>query len=75
MREEEAKTKWCPHVRIDGCEEVQNSYNRYSAPGGYLIPDQSKCIASDCALWVWDKPPILDGEPMSNPVGHCGLIK
>ena len=38
MTEEEARTKWCPHVRFPDAGNRSEYYN-------------SKCIASDCMMW------------------------
>lgn len=50
MIEQEAKTKWCPQVRMDGCEEVQNSFNRVHTSDGSGL-SQALCVASDCMMW------------------------
>ena len=62
MTEDEAKTKWCPHIRnIDPDSEgaVGNKYNN-------TIEDAHRCIASDCMYGCDDNGKWL---------GHCGLIK
>lgn len=58
MTEEEARTKWCPFVRLRFNEEV--SYNRLHALADFRpFPEGTSCIASDCAMW--------------DPEGRCGL--
>lgn len=71
MKEEEAKTKWCPMVRnYDTAFDMGSSTNRYEGK----IESEHKCIASDCMMWVWDKP--IQGHPKdTEKYGHCGLIK
>ena len=87
MLEEEAKTKWCPHVRAVLSVFEDNgdvtvpldapAYNR--AANGKKDPELininiAKCIASNCMMWVWDLPPKFEGRKMDNPAGHCGLV-
>lgn len=64
MTEEEAKTKWCPHVRVIGIDEEGpgNSWNCEE-----VKPMGSSCIASGCMAWRWINP---DSE---TPDGYCGL--
>jgi len=75
LTEEEAKTKWCPHKRVDSYEGNSN-YNTH-ADGD--LPDESKCIASDCMMWRWDEASDRDengnliGGTNYNTEGHCGL--
>lgn len=67
MTEDEARKKWCPHVRFGneaGC-------NRNTAPegsGGAL----TNCIASECMAWRWA---WVSGWPdhFSVTHGYCGL--
>ena len=80
MTEDEAKTKWCPHVRISDCG-ADNSVasNRNMMDGaGYC------CIASDCMMWSLDykRMPVVTingsaAEMDTDEVigGHCGLTK
>jgi len=50
MTEDEAKEKWCPHVRLvvgeptlGACNENRPSHTGYN------------CIASGCMMWNWDR--------------------
>ena len=64
MTEDEAKTKWCPHVR-DATEDL-GTYNRWykwvkeMAVGGMQnkktteLDDDCTCIGSECMAWRWD---------------------
>ena len=77
MTEEEAKTKWCPHVRasIDGSPNA--SANKDNSDWDY---SKFKCIASDCMMWRYvDYDYIIPGNvpPSSKGAleGYCGLIK
>jgi hypothetical protein len=72
MTKEEAKTKWCPMVRITTVGG--GSTNRDELMVG-KTGDLVNCIASDCMMWrqlplekwVWDE----DGH--KRPSGYCGL--
>ena len=72
LKEDEAKTKWCPHARFNGDNIAESG-------------DLAKCIGSDCAMWIpykyWE---TTDGRIYDNKVvdegewvegGFCGLIK
>lgn len=65
--EEQAREKWCPHVRIsasDGpCE------GNHAANIGADLNPLGRCIASDCMAWRWDDA----GEHVPVPHGFCGL--
>ena len=72
MTEEMARTKRCPLA--GGYPNVKEA----EVPEHYR---GSRCIASDCALWVSTD---NEGEPRSaidktpviyKPAGHCGLCK
>ena len=63
MTEDEAKTKWCPHMfpAIEG--QKTSGHNCYGDDIGMFHCAASKCIASDCMMWqVTDK-----------AFGYCGL--
>jgi len=92
MREEEAKTKWCPKSMASMLEEctmgvtayVYNRMSPFDSTEG-IIPEECRCIASNCAIWAWDN--VLDNPEsatngMITPIwsksdtsGYCGLIK
>jgi hypothetical protein len=63
MTEDEAKTKWCPHVR-GLAASVGAAANRTLDGGRHRSAD---CIASACMAWRWINP---DSEA---PEGFCGL--
>ena len=50
MTEEEAKTKWCPMVRMNLCYEAGKEVGSWNRDGGDCM-----CIASDCMMWRRDK--------------------
>lgn len=58
LTEDEAKTKWCPFVRLS---EMGGTFNRIS-PAANL-----KCIASACMAWRWQSSASMD-----NPSGVPG---
>jgi len=81
MTEDEAKTKWCPHVRLMsagrldeyGAPEVpqpQTTFNRIAVSGqaNPWRPAQGACIASECMAWRWDYDQYGDATE-----GFCGL--
>ena len=68
MTEEEARTKWCPHVRFVIDSELHAFIgNRFEKPSIYN--DECLCIASECMLWLPDA-----GFQRTGNRGHCGLI-
>jgi hypothetical protein len=74
MTEAEAKTKWCPHARL------QTSWS--SPQGGVALAGinrwekgNAKCIASECMAWRWTGRYDTRTEPKVTtlPTGYCGL--
>ena len=66
MTEDEAKTKWCPMVRLAPLGPGE-SYKKSTNRMGKGDPD-SCCIASDCMAWRWF------GRGAARPDrGYCGL--
>ena len=61
MTEDEAKTKWCPHVRFVDCEDRLYDNRPSSMQNGAI------CLGSACMAWRWINP---DSEA---PDGYCGL--
>lgn len=66
MTEEEAKTKWCPHVRIWSESGAGANRDPYC---GHSDTDKANCIAADCMAWRWTQPETGD-RPLD---GYCGL--
>lgn len=69
--EAEARTKWCPFVRVGVQSEAPPGVNRWkqSLPADEpwaLNPVPCRCIASDCMAWR-----TFQGD--GPPVGYCGL--
>lgn len=49
MTEEEAKTKWCPHVRVSNGPD--GTWNKFDV--GVASPSIYTCIGSACMAWRW----------------------
>ncbi len=65
MTEEEAKTKWCPMVRINVALNAAQGVGAFNRDGGDF-----DCIASDCMMWRWNTR-IKIGYKYEG--GYCGL--
>jgi hypothetical protein len=68
MTEDEAKTKWCPHVRHTALPMSNGDaavYDNRSCEVAFHVA--GCCIASACMAWRWINP---DSEA---PEGFCGL--
>lgn len=69
MTEQEAKSKWCPMVRIIitpanqtwGNKALTNRIEFVNSGGS-----ESLCIASNCMMWRWEETKYIDD-------GYCGL--
>jgi hypothetical protein len=78
MTEDQAKTKWCPHVRfadpIDGGKPSvePTTWNRFDGEWDYT---GLLCIASDCMMWRREKDTYGDdyGKGIPEDRGFCGL--
>ncbi|WP_300573493.1 hypothetical protein [Phenylobacterium sp.] len=63
MTEDEAKTKWCPFVRIvngkieadnsSSHASVQDAYNRVVDEAKWAVPKGGCCIGSACMAFRW----------------------
>lgn len=77
MTEDEAKTKWCPMVRISGAGNDGAISNRGCSDEAVHADVAQMCMASDCMAWRWKKvPPEYAGvhDQLEIPdEGHCGL--
>jgi hypothetical protein len=80
MKEEEAKTKWCPMARVVVNAQGFGAGNRFddSVPNPEFM--QSRCIASDCMMWCEYKDKYAGLANGSNITiespegGYCGLV-
>jgi len=55
MTENEAKTKWCPFIRVtvtpnDDCWQGNMLTNRGNIPA---VNENLQCIGSECMAWEW----------------------
>ena len=74
MKESEAKTKWCPFVRLTD----DFGDNR---PSGGAAETFLTCIGSECMAWRWEVSPTelaRRGQQQNlgeyvKPTGFCGL--
>ncbi len=104
MTEEQAREKWCPMARLLPVDKTQKaneapqltprvgvSYNRLvivDGKGASTNLQDSRCLASDCAMWRWDDyannaaqelfenvaPHDADTKSYPpEPIGYCGL--
>lgn len=80
MTEQEAKTKWCPHVRDTLIQErgvVAELRPGINSNNGNR--EKYNCIASDCMMWATTMLQRFDEELQSNVIdikdGRCGLAK
>ena len=79
LTEEEACTKWCPHVRYKSLRG--EGINRWSEDHEKQPnPQLSRCIASECMMWKWTtgkiepfKEGVGQGPVPSTTHGYCGL--
>ena len=83
--EEEAKKKWCPHIRYEG-EEQGGSWNAgidgndrinaHTVSAKFIGKYECNCIASACMMWEWTGTIGRDaetGEEVPDILGFCGL--
>ena len=60
--EEEAKKKWCPHVR-----ESTHRGGAYNRNSGGSDTTWNNCLASDCMMW-------REESSVAPKRGYCGLV-
>ena len=80
MTEDEAKTKWCPFVRVVMGSGVvvstRGTDTRTENPSKYKL--SVRCIASECMMWRWDLEnyEFSETDNTFHPTrGYCGLAK
>ena len=88
MTEDEAREKWCPHVRYRSDRFPEGGINRWTAQGDTQdMPSMCYCIASKCMAWRWAVSPadvkaaerqvVRDSLAIEaldrGPTGYCGL--
>lgn len=81
MTEDEAKTKWCPFVRLKPTDSDGQAFNRLLSHASQPRDDYeialAKCVGSACMAWRTTVVPIDSGDVVFNVqnkiVGYCGL--
>ena len=75
MTEDEAKTKWCPMVRVI---QIRTGPERYETLDNRACLNEDggpKCIGSECMMWRWLYKISNDGsDPERTEHGGCGLV-
>lgn len=71
MTEDEAKTKWCPLVRV---LDSRGPWNRHPDK---KVSSDATCLGSACMMWRWEGWPagrtFSDDRPPIPKTGDCGL--
>lgn len=69
--EDEAREKWCPHVRYEDRETGVASNTWADRP----LNLTNTCVGSKCMAWRWGKVRREEqpGYPIDTPTGYCGL--
>lgn len=70
MTEEEAKTKWCPLVRLRTIGDAMRRRGEEFSTGD---PDVL-CIGSACMAWRVDKAAKHDMSNINKDIGYCGAF-
>lgn len=74
MRPEDAKTKWCPHVRtglVQGMAVNHSISMTSDGQGPVNVHDETRCIAGGCMMWQWHR--TEGSNDLSLDFGYCGL--
>jgi len=71
MKEADAKTKWCPMVRVSQFNTTVNRRITTDNPAPQYPAPSTNCIGNECAVWKNTFTVIADTAIES---GHCGLI-
>ena len=81
LTEEQAKTKWCPHVRHSAdVAEFADANNRLGGCNEFGIRDDevwNKCCGSMCMAWRWGgyrKVPSATLPDQDEAHGYCGAF-
>jgi hypothetical protein len=70
ISESVARTKWCPHVRIDNNNRLHNSLTDGFANSERMY----HCIGSDCMCWrQFHLSHLKGGDEGVQSHGYCGL--
>ena len=75
MTEDEAKTKWCPMVRLTATGDPVNGgewhSNRMPKDDRVNVESTYLCIGSGCMMWRWTF--VDEALTDSRTDGYCGL--
>jgi hypothetical protein len=73
MTESEAKTKWCPLIRVG--VQKENGAVACNASVQYRNPDNCRCIASACMFWRQQIPAHREtkNHVATEAIGFCGV--
>lgn len=73
MTEDEAKTRWCPFIRIAPATESHHAVTNREDRALDIGPVTTNCIGSSCMAWRWlAEQPIRNGV-VARTEGFCGL--
>lgn len=83
---QQARTLWCPMVRIARRETTVPNPNpshpgdevviagcNTDALGGLRVPKSCRCIADQCAMWRWGEIGLDENDKQVPTRGFCGL--
>ena len=78
LTEEEARTKWCPYIRIHEQPPLGiGGPNMYAYNRPHNMSSMT-CIASECMAWrmliIENKAREREFGPRVEPLGYCGLV-
>jgi hypothetical protein len=74
MTEDEAKTKWCAHVRHTALPMSNGDSAMYDNRSSEVaFHAAARCIASECMAWRWEPIRGFSDEEMTPFKGYCGL--
>jgi len=76
LTEDEARQKWCPHVRgvvLHDGELTLTGNTALKSSNSAVRFKNPDCIASDCMSWRWSPKRTNDGRTLDQTKGYCGL--
>jgi hypothetical protein len=80
MKEEVAKTKWCPEGRTPATDRVtghtvavNRAIHKTENEKFIVDPSQSLCFGSECMWWMWSEYYKNEGGRHTDD-GYCGKV-